>query len=122
MDHEIKPEQREKDGKRQVTAAEEQHQAGEVAAARKRALSQRAIEAVKKIEVLLNSVYSGDYRLQATRNTSWSYYTYMAFQALMAMHERGILDFVAHHLLHPYSTPFGHPRASPLCSPASWTK
>ena len=54
MDHEIKPEQREKDGKRQVTAAEEQHQAGEVAAARKRALSQRAIEAVKKIEVLLN--------------------------------------------------------------------
>ena len=105
MDHEIKPEQREKDGKRQVTAAEEQHQAGEVAAARKRALSQRAM-AVKKIEVLLNSVYSGDYRLQAPRNTSWSNYTYIAVQALMAMHER----------------PFGHPRASPLCSPASWTK
>jgi hypothetical protein len=55
--------QRKADGERQVTAAEEQYQAEEAPAARKRTLSQRVIGAVKKIEVLPSSVYSGDYRL-----------------------------------------------------------
>ena len=58
------------DNERQVAATEEQNQAEAVAAARKRTLSQRAIGAVNKIEVLPSSVYSGDYRLQAPRNAN----------------------------------------------------
>jgi hypothetical protein len=114
--------QRRREGRRQITAAEEQYQADEVASARKRALSQRSIEAVKKLEVLPDSIYSGDYPLQVPINASWSCHTNMIVQTLVAMHEWGIMDFVAHHLLHPCSTPFGRPRVSPLCSPASWTK